>query len=199
MRICSAAKKNPGKFHYGSPGKGTWHNFKWEIIKHQAGIDITAVPYQGNAPILAALLGGHIDIILIEKPTAFSHLKGGTVKALAISAKDDDFPDLKTFAEQGITGDFDNWKALFIRKGVPADRMKVLEDLIARGVETYDFLGEMSEHKKRWHTRERTGSHLMIGARKPKSAFLFRNGVWPTGRYLRHAEEGMFRGGRGDA
>lgn len=76
-------------------------------------------------------------------------------------------------------------------------RMKVMEELIARGIKTYDFLGEMSEHKKRWHAAERSGSHLMIGNRNWKSGFLFRNGVWPTGRYLRHAEAQSFRGGQG--
>lgn len=77
-------------------------------------------------------------------------------------------------------------------------RMKVVEDLIGQGIKTYDFLGEMSEHKKRWHTVERNGSHMMIGNRKWKSGFLFKNGIWPTGRYLRHAETRAFRGGNGD-
>ena len=77
-------------------------------------------------------------------------------------------------------------------------RMKVVEDLIGQGIKTYDFLGEMSEHKKRWHTRERNGSHMMIGNRKWKSGFLFKNDIWPTGRYLRHAEARAFRGGNGD-
>ncbi len=73
-------------------------------------------------------------------------------------------------------------------------RLKVMEDLMVQGINTYDFLGEMSEHKKRWHTVERTGSHLMIGNGKRKTAFLFINNIWPTGRYLTHAEAKVYGG-----
>lgn len=73
-------------------------------------------------------------------------------------------------------------------------RFKVIEDLIVNGIKVYDFLGEMSEHKKRWHTTERKGSHLMIGNGKWKSVFLFRNNIWPTGRYLMHIEAKIYRG-----
>ena len=73
-------------------------------------------------------------------------------------------------------------------------RLKVIEDLTGKGVKTYDFLGEMSEHKKRWHTTERTGSHLMIGNGRWKTAFLFINNIWPTGRYLTHAEAKKYGG-----
>jgi len=75
-------------------------------------------------------------------------------------------------------------------------RFKVIEDLISRGIRVYDFLGEMSEHKKRWHATEREGRHLMVGNGKVKNRVLFSNGVWPTGRYLKHAEMEMFRGKR---
>lgn len=78
-------------------------------------------------------------------------------------------------------------------------RFKVVEELISRGVKIYDFLGEMSEHKKRWHATERWGRHLMIGNRKLKNNILFSNNVWPTGRYLRHAEVEMFRGKEGNS
>jgi len=73
-------------------------------------------------------------------------------------------------------------------------RYKMIEDLISEGITGYDFLGEMSEHKKRWHATERSGSHIMIGNRKMKNRILFKNNVWPTGRYLKHAEAEWFRG-----
>jgi len=73
-------------------------------------------------------------------------------------------------------------------------RFKVIEDLISGGIKVYDFLGEMSEHKNRWHATERTGRHLMIGNRKLKNRILFSNNVWPTGRYLKPSEIEIFRG-----
>ena len=73
-------------------------------------------------------------------------------------------------------------------------RYRVIEDLISDGIKVYDFLGGMSDHKKRWHATERFGTHLMIGNRKIKNRILFSNNVWPTGRYLQHAELEIFRG-----
>jgi len=134
------AKKSPGKFKYGSPGKGTWHNFMWEILKDQADMNIVAVPFNGNAPIVAALLGGHIDIALIEKPTALPHVQGKTLKALAISIADKGFSGVQTFEEQGFSGDFNNWKALFVKKGIPQDRLKILEAAFVKTLSDKSFL-----------------------------------------------------------
>lgn len=77
-------------------------------------------------------------------------------------------------------------------------RFKVIEELICDGVKVYDFLGGMSEHKKRWHATERAGRDLMVGNRKAKSRLLFANRVWPTGRYLRHSDLPMLRGADGN-
>lgn len=63
-------------------------------------------------------------------------------------------------------------------------RGKVIEDCINQGVECYDFLGEVSEHKKRWEVVERNGHHVFIGSRKLKNMLLFACGIWPTGRFF---------------
>jgi len=64
-------------------------------------------------------------------------------------------------------------------------RGKVIEAAIADGVTTYDFLGDMSEHKRRWLAVVRHGFDLLIGHRSLKNRALFFKEVWPTGRYLR--------------
>ena len=71
------------------------------------------------------------------------------------------------------------------RKGVGnVLRAKVIEACIEEGVEAYDFLGEMTEHKRRWLAQPRTGHDLMIGRRTLKNGLLFAAGVWPSGRYM---------------
>ncbi len=77
-------------------------------------------------------------------------------------------------------------------------RFKVIEDLIREGIRTYDFLGGMSDHKKRWHAAERVGRDLMIGSRKLKSRILFAKKIWPTGRYLWHGDFETMRGTEGN-
>lgn len=64
-------------------------------------------------------------------------------------------------------------------------RYKVFEDCIRDGIAAYDFLGELSEHKRRWAAKSRVGANIFAGARNGKNALLFLTGVWPTGRYLR--------------
>lgn len=126
------AKKRPGFFTYGQPGVGSWHNLRWEAIKSQLEIDIVPVPFQGNVGVVTALLGGNIHIGLIEKASALPHIMGGTLKSLAISEKDKDFPGTITFEEQGIPGNFNTWRGIFGRKEIPQDRLKVLEEAFAK-------------------------------------------------------------------
>jgi CelD/BcsL family acetyltransferase involved in cellulose biosynthesis len=65
-------------------------------------------------------------------------------------------------------------------------RAHVIEQCIAEGVQTYDFLGEFSDHKRRWLAEPRAGHYLFIGRRGSlKNALLFARKIWPTGRYLR--------------
>lgn len=64
-------------------------------------------------------------------------------------------------------------------------RYKVIEDCIHQGVGAYDFLGELSEHKRRWTATSRKGANVFVGKRSMKNALLFLPGIWPTGKYLR--------------
>lgn len=67
-------------------------------------------------------------------------------------------------------------------------RSMAIERLVAENVRTYDFLGEWSEHKRRWGATRRTGCDFFIGRRGLKTAVLFSAAeVWPTGRFLRPA------------
>ena len=64
-------------------------------------------------------------------------------------------------------------------------RARVIEACIAEGLTTYDFLGEHSEHKRRWLAEMRRGFDLFISHRGLRSTFLRALGVWPSGRFLR--------------
>ena len=64
-------------------------------------------------------------------------------------------------------------------------RARAIEACIAEGVHTYDFLGGMSDHKRSWRAKERTGQDLLLGHPNLKNRVLFAREIWPTGRYLR--------------
>lgn len=60
-----------------------------------------------------------------------------------------------------------------------------MQRCIAEGLKSYDFLGEYSDHKRRWNAERRTGFDLFAGRRTLKNKLLFTRPVWPTGRFLR--------------
>lgn len=64
-------------------------------------------------------------------------------------------------------------------------RLAVIEDCIERGLTTYDFLGEHTDHKASWLAEERFGRDILIAHDGPISHLLMASGIWPTGRYLR--------------
>jgi len=73
----------------------------------------------------------------------------------------------------------------YVRGAGNALRARVIEECIAERIEMYDFLGEMTEHKRRWLGKIRKGHDLFIGNRNIRNLLLFWKEVWPTGRYLR--------------
>ena len=95
------AKKNPGKLRYGTIGVASAQHLVADDFCNKAGINLTHVPYAGTADVLTALLGGHVDLA----PTwgSLGHLKGGTVRALAVSEKErlEEYPDIPTLTELG--------------------------------------------------------------------------------------------------
>ena len=138
--LIAYAKKYPGTLNFGSTGRGAYPNVKWEMIKNQTGIEVATIPYQGNAGVMMALLGGHIDIALSEIGSVVPYAKVGTLKILAISDKDKQFPGISTFAEQGISGDFNNWKGLFGRKDIPPERVKILEEACKKALNDPSYI-----------------------------------------------------------
>jgi tripartite-type tricarboxylate transporter receptor subunit TctC len=86
------------------------------MLKRAAGVDLTYVPYSGGAPAINALLGGHVTSVFAEYAPLAEHLKAGTVRALATSAKTriEPLPELPTVAESGYAGyEVDLWWGLF--------------------------------------------------------------------------------------
>ena len=71
------AKKEPGKFTYGTAGNGSANHLAGEMLKSMAKVDITHVPYKGGAPAIVALLGGEISTVVAFPLAALPHVKAG--------------------------------------------------------------------------------------------------------------------------
>jgi tripartite-type tricarboxylate transporter receptor subunit TctC len=81
-----AAKVNPGKYNYGSPGNGTMMHITAERLKQISGAPITHVPYKGSAPALQDLIGGSIEMTVDTLGSLLPHHQAGRVRILGVSS-----------------------------------------------------------------------------------------------------------------
>ncbi len=116
------AKANPGKVNYWLPGVASGPHFDMVQLEKYAGIKMTSVPYSGGVgPGMTALLAGEVDIGLITVGSALPQIKGGKLKALAVSTPQrmTELPDVPTAAEAGLGSLTTAWQALFVPAGTP--------------------------------------------------------------------------------
>jgi tripartite-type tricarboxylate transporter receptor subunit TctC len=96
-------KQQPGKFNYGSPGRGIAHNLAMEALKARAGLNIVDVHYKGIAPAAQDLIAGQIAISAIDTVIVLPHLKSGKLRPLATFSEKrlSVAPDVPSLAELG--------------------------------------------------------------------------------------------------
>ena len=80
------AKANPGKINMASSGVGAGPHVAGELFKMMTGIDMAHVPYRGGAPAITAILGGEVQVFFSPVPEPLEHIKGGQLRALAVTA-----------------------------------------------------------------------------------------------------------------
>ncbi|MGG2362264.1 tripartite tricarboxylate transporter substrate-binding protein, partial [Salmonella enterica] len=85
---------------------GTSIHLSGELFKVMTGVDMVHVPYKGSAPALNDLMGGQVQLMFDNMPSALPQVKGGTLKALAVTTatRSPAMPDLPTVAEAGVPG-----------------------------------------------------------------------------------------------
>ncbi|MCC2612882.1 Bug family tripartite tricarboxylate transporter substrate binding protein [Neorhizobium petrolearium] len=106
QELISYAKANPGKVNIGNPGAGTKGHICAAIIGLQTGVEINHIPYKGSPPLLADLLGGHIDFAIDAPSNYLPHIKGGKIHGVAVTSakRIGEIPEVQTVAEQGLDG-----------------------------------------------------------------------------------------------
>ncbi|MGN8082909.1 Bug family tripartite tricarboxylate transporter substrate binding protein [Variovorax sp. 22077] len=98
------AKAHPQALNYGSIGNGSLSHLAGELFKQRTGIEMTHVPYRGAAPAQADLMAGQIQALFDNPPALLAQVRGGRMRALAISEPSAGFEGLPTFEQAGIKG-----------------------------------------------------------------------------------------------
>jgi tripartite-type tricarboxylate transporter receptor subunit TctC len=120
-------KANPGKYNYASSGNGTILHLAPELFKEVTQTFVTHIPYRGVAPMVQDIIGGQVDMGVLALPSALSHIKAGTMRAICVSApaRIAAAPDVPTSAEAGYPKYLvEGWIAVIGPKGLPADQVK---------------------------------------------------------------------------
>ena len=99
----AAAKKDPGKLNYGSPGNGSLPHLATELFRLRSGIDVVHVPYKGGGPAVIDLVGGQIAFMFASPLEVMPHVKAGKLAVLGVtSAKRLAYwPEVPTVIESG--------------------------------------------------------------------------------------------------
>jgi tripartite-type tricarboxylate transporter receptor subunit TctC len=104
--LIAAAKAQPGKLTYGTPGVGTSPHLCMELFKSMAGVDLQHVPYKGTAAAVMDIIGGQIDVAFATALTAKPLIDAGRLRALAVSGprRIAALPNVPPVAEAGVPG-----------------------------------------------------------------------------------------------
>ncbi|MFN0300931.1 MAG: Bug family tripartite tricarboxylate transporter substrate binding protein [Burkholderiales bacterium] len=142
------AKASARKLDYGSPGVGTSPQLTMEFFKSMTGIDLVHIPYKGNAPALADLLGGQLPVMFDNLPGQMAMIRAGRVRVLGVSsaARHPSIPDVPTIAESGLAGfEVVVWYAVFVAGTPPRDVLARLTEAAHRAVNSPDTLRRLAE------------------------------------------------------
>lgn len=140
--IVAAAKATPGKLAYGSGGIGGTHHLSGALFEHAAGIDMIHAPYKSGSAAATDLMGGQVTLMFEQMYAAMPSVKGGKTRALAVTSKARSplMPDVPTMIEAGFPGfEVLNWQGLVGPKGMPADLIKLLNEVGNKALQDPDL------------------------------------------------------------
>ena len=114
-------KANPGKINMASSGTGTSVHMSGELFMFMTGCKMLHVPYKGAGPALADLIAGQVHVLFDNLPSSAGHLKGGRIRALAMTTttRDPAFPDVPVVADTVPGYEASAWFGMGAPKGTP--------------------------------------------------------------------------------
>jgi tripartite-type tricarboxylate transporter receptor subunit TctC len=130
------ARAKPGTLNFGSPGSGSQAHVGVELLKMQLGLDLVHLPYQGVGPAMKDLLGGRLQLMLAQVPSALPQIKAGKLRALGVAASAPlaSLPDVPTIAAAaGVPGyEAVSWYALMAPAGTPREVINKIHADVAK-------------------------------------------------------------------
>ena len=153
--LIALAKSKSRDLNYGMSGVGNPLHLTMEMLKVATGIDIQAVPYRGDAPIMTALVAGEVQVAIVPLAIARPLIESGQIRALAVTRAQRSavLPDVPTIGETVPGFESTSWQGWF----TPAKTPREIVDLVQGGVAKALQVSDVLERLRTW-TNEPVGS-----------------------------------------
>ena len=133
--LIARARLEPGKIAYATSGVGTAQHIAMTMLSQRAGVEFLHVPYANTGQLIGDLLAGQIPVAMSFPGTVEPHLKGGRLKALAVTSarRTEAWPSIPTVAESGFPGfEVLSWAGVLAPAGTPPEIIERLHREIVR-------------------------------------------------------------------
>ena len=132
--LLAKARAQPGRINFASFGLNTSGGLATEMVKLMAGVDMNHVPFNGSAPALTAMMGGHVDLMFDTAVTAVPQVKSGRLIALAVASprRTGVWPELPTVGETIPGFEADSWNGLMAPAGTAPDQIARIQAEVAK-------------------------------------------------------------------
>ena len=178
--LVAYAKANPGKVNYASAGKASPGHLTAEYFVRQTGVQLTHVPYKGNAEAVRSVLSGETQLFFTPTTGALSQIQAGKLKALAVYLTDrvEELPSVANLESQGFPG-FDQkslpfWYGLVVPAGTPREAIERLNAEVNKVLKDPQIVQRLA-----------AGRIFPIGGTPEEFGTLMRDGHAAWGRVIR--------------
>jgi len=140
QQFITYAKANPGKLNMASSGNGTSIHMAGELFKAMTGSYMVHFPYRGSSPALMDMVGGNMDVMFDNLPSAMQQIKAGKLTALAVTSAERSaaLPDVPTVEQAGgpaLKGfEASSWFGLLAPAGTPPDIVNAIQREVAKAI-----------------------------------------------------------------
>ena len=146
QELIEYGKKNPGKLNFASSGSGTSIHMAGELFKLETKLDVAHIPYKGSSPAVTDLIGGQVQYMFDNMPSAWPHVQAGKLRALAVTTpnRSPAAPNVPTMQESGFKGfDVSSWFGLMAPAGTPQPIIDKLNAAVLKALAKPDVQKKM--------------------------------------------------------
>jgi tripartite-type tricarboxylate transporter receptor subunit TctC len=140
------AKKNPGRIRVGTIGMGSTPHYCLALMETLTGTQFTHIPLKGGQLVVTSILGGHLEAIMTAPSQILPHIKVGKVRALLVSKRAPQLPDIPTMVDLGYKQDLlSAFFALYAPAGIAEEAKEVLVPAIEKAVKAPEMKPKMEK------------------------------------------------------